>query len=41
MTRAVIDVAKAMGIVGHDHVIIGRDGPAGLTGMKLMREVRS
>ncbi len=36
MTREVIDVAKAMGIVVHDHIIIGRDGHASLKGMKLM-----
>lgn len=36
MTREVIDVAKAMGIVVHDHIIIGRDGHASLKGLKLM-----
>jgi DNA repair protein RadC len=28
MTREIIAVAKAMGIVVHDHIIVGRAGPA-------------
>lgn len=36
MTREVIDVAKAMGIVVHNHVIIGLDGHASLKSLKLM-----
>ncbi|MCU0883758.1 MAG: DNA repair protein RadC [Beijerinckiaceae bacterium] len=36
MTREIIQVAKAMGIVVHDHIIIGRDGHASFKGLRLM-----
>jgi DNA repair protein RadC len=36
MTREIIDVAKPLGIVVHDHIIVGRDGHASLKGLKLM-----
>ena len=35
MTRDIADVAKPLGIVVHDHIIVGRDGHASLKGMKL------
>ena len=36
MTREIVDVAKPLGIVVHDHIIVGRDGHASLKGLKLM-----
>lgn len=36
MTREVIEVARAMGIVVHDHLIIGRDGHASFKALRLM-----
>ncbi len=36
MTREIIAVAKAMGIVVHDHIIVGRDGHARFKGLRLM-----
>ncbi len=36
MTRESIAVAKAMGIVVHDHIIVGRDGHASFKGLRLM-----
>jgi DNA repair protein RadC len=36
MTREIIAVAKAMGIVVHDHIIVGREGHASFKGLKLM-----
>lgn len=36
MTRLIIDIAKPMGIVVHDHVIIGKNGHASLKGLKLI-----
>jgi DNA repair protein RadC len=36
MTREIIDVAKSMGIVVHDHIIVGRDGHASFKGLRLM-----
>src|SRR5229473_309475 len=36
MTRAIIDVAKPLGIAVHDHIIVGRDGHASLKGLKLI-----
>ena len=36
MMREIIVVAKAMGIVVHDHIIVGRDGHASFKGLKLM-----
>jgi DNA repair protein RadC len=36
MTRTIIDVAKPLGIVVHDHLIIARDGHASLKGLKLI-----
>lgn len=36
MTRKIIAVAKAMGIVVHDHIIVGSDGHASFKGLRLM-----
>jgi DNA repair protein RadC len=36
MTKAIIDVAKPLGIAVHDHIIVGRDGHASLKGLKLI-----
>jgi len=36
MTRQIIEIAKPLGILVHDHIIVGRDGHASLKGMKLM-----
>ena len=35
MTRAIVDVAKPLGITVHDHIIIGKSGHASLRGLKL------
>ena len=35
MTRAIVNVAKPLGIAVHDHIIVGRDGHASLRGLKL------
>jgi len=36
MTKIIIDTAAPMGIVVHDHIIIGRDGHASLKGLQLI-----
>ena len=36
MTKAIIDVAKPLGIAVHDHIIVGKDGHASLKGLKLI-----
>lgn len=36
MTREIVDVAKSMGIVVHDHIIVGREGHASFKGLRLM-----
>lgn len=36
MTKQIIDVAKPLGIVVHDHIIVGRSGHSSLRGMKLI-----
>ncbi|KPL50990.1 RadC family protein [Prosthecomicrobium hirschii] len=36
MTRQIIDVAKPLGILVHDHIIVGRDGHASFRGLKLI-----
>jgi DNA repair protein RadC len=36
MTKAIIDVAKPLGIAVHDHIIVGRDGHASLKGLRLI-----
>jgi DNA repair protein RadC len=36
MTKAIIDVAKPLGIAVHDHIIVGRDGHASLKGLRVI-----
>jgi DNA repair protein RadC len=36
MTRAIVEVARPLGIVVHDHLIVGKDGHASLKGLKLI-----
>ena len=36
MTRDIIDVAKPLGILVHDHIIVGREGHASLKGLRLI-----
>ncbi|MEX2319580.1 MAG: DNA repair protein RadC [Bauldia sp.] len=36
MTKQVVDVAKPLGIVVHDHIIVGRNGHASFRGLKLI-----
>jgi DNA repair protein RadC len=36
MTRAIIEVARPLGIAVHDHLIVGKDGHASLRALKLM-----
>jgi len=36
MTKAIVDIARPLGIAVHDHIIVGRNGHASLKGMKLM-----
>jgi DNA repair protein RadC len=36
MTRQIADIAKPLGIVLHDHVIVGRSGHVSLKGLKLI-----
>ena len=36
MTRAIVDVAKPLGIAVHDHIIVGKDGHTSLKGLKLI-----
>lgn len=36
MTREICEVAKAMGITVHDHIIVGREGHASFKGLRLM-----
>jgi DNA repair protein RadC len=36
MTRAIVEVARPLGIAVHDHLIVGKDGHASLKALKLM-----
>ena len=36
MTRAIVEVARPLGIAVHDHIIVGKDGHASLKGLKLI-----
>ena len=35
MTRQIASVAKPLGVVLYDHIIVGKDGHASLKGLKL------
>jgi DNA repair protein RadC len=36
MTKRIVEVARGLGIEVHDHIIVGRDGPTSLKGLKLI-----
>jgi DNA repair protein RadC len=36
MTREIADIAKPLGVVVHDHIIVGRNGHASLKGLRLI-----
>ena len=36
MTHTIIEIAKPLGIIVHDHIIIAREGHASLKGMQLI-----
>jgi DNA repair protein RadC len=36
MTRAIVDIAKPLGIAVHDHIIVGKNGHASLKGLRLI-----
>jgi len=36
MTKAIVEVAKPLGIAVHDHIIVGKNGHASLKGLKLI-----
>ena len=36
MTKAIVEVAKPLGIAVHDHMIVGKDGHASLKGLRLI-----
>ena len=36
MTKAIIEVARPLGIAVHDHIIVGKEGHASLKGLKLI-----
>jgi DNA repair protein RadC len=36
MTRAIVAVARPLGIAVHDHIIVGKGGHASLKGMRLI-----
>ncbi len=36
MTKSVVDIAKPLGILVHDHIIVGKTGHASLKGLKLI-----
>ena len=36
MNKAIIDIARPLGISVHDHIIVGKNGHASLKGMRLI-----
>ena len=36
MTRAIVEVARPLGIAVHDHIVVGKDGHASLKALKLI-----
>ncbi|MGY3486762.1 DNA repair protein RadC [Bradyrhizobium sp. USDA 4011] len=36
MTKAIVEIAKPLGIAVHDHIIVGKNGHTSLKGMRLM-----
>ena len=37
MTKAIVPIATPLGISVHDHIIVGKNGHAGLRGLKLIQ----
>ena len=36
MTKAIIDIAKPLGIAVHDHIIVAKQGHTSMKGLKLI-----
>ena len=36
MTKAIVDIAKPLGISVHDHIIVGKEGHASFKGLRLI-----
>ena len=36
MTRMIVEAARPLGVLIHDHIIVGRDDVASLKGLRLM-----
>jgi DNA repair protein RadC len=36
MTKAIVEIARPLGISVHDHIIVGKNGHASLKGLKLI-----
>ena len=36
MTKAIVEIARPLGISVHDHLIVGKDGHASLKALKLV-----
>ena len=36
MTKAIVDIAKPLGISVHDHIIVGKNGHASMKGLRLI-----
>ncbi|NEU97285.1 hypothetical protein FNJ47_15945 [Bradyrhizobium sp. UFLA 03-164] len=36
MTKAIVDIAKPLGIAVHDHIIVGKNGQTSFKGMRLI-----
>jgi len=36
MTKAIVEIARPLGIAVHDHIIVGQNGHASLKGMRLI-----
>jgi hypothetical protein len=36
LTKAIVDIAKPLGIAVHDHIIVGKQGHASLKGLRLI-----
>ena len=36
MTKAIVEIARPLGISVHDHIIVGKNGHASLKGMRLI-----
>ena len=36
MTQSIVEIGKSLGILVHDHIIVGKEGHASLKGLKLI-----